>query len=121
MNMAKLPQPLKLSKFEQQIGRDMEKGLYRPLPAAKQREFIEAAKHHVARRKNGRKAARINFRLTEEELARLKGRAEQVGLPYQSLIASVLHRYLNGSLVDVDNLKTIVKALKQPARSRKSA
>ena len=121
MNMPKLPHPLKLSKFERQIERDLEKGLYRPLPAAKQREFIEAARQHVARRKSAPKAARINLRLTSDELTRLRERAEQVGLPYQSLIASVLHRYLNGSLVEVEDIKAIVKAFKEPARSRKSA
>jgi predicted DNA binding CopG/RHH family protein len=109
-----------LSKEEREIERDIRKGLYRPVSAAEQKRYVQMAKEHVRRASPMVKSERVNIRIRRDELARLKERAEQVGLPYQSLIASVLHRYLNGSLVEVDNIKTIVKALKGPARSRKS-
>ena len=44
-----------------------------------------------------RKDARINIRLSTADLEMLKRRAAEEGLPYQSLIASVLHKYVSGS------------------------
>jgi len=46
-----------------------------------------------------RKDARINIRLSSADLDILKQRAVEEGLPYQSLIASVLHKYVSGSFV----------------------
>ncbi|MGO9257190.1 MAG: CopG family antitoxin, partial [Bryobacteraceae bacterium] len=44
-----------------------------------------------------RKDARINIRLSTADLEMLKRRAAEEGLPYQSLIASVLHKYVRVS------------------------
>jgi len=43
------------------------------------------------------KDARVNIRLSTADLEMLKRRAAEEGLPYQSLIASVLHKYVSGS------------------------
>lgn len=48
--------------------------------------------------KSLRKDVRINIRLTENDLASIKQRAAYEGLPYQTLIASVLHKYAAGHL-----------------------
>ncbi len=45
-----------------------------------------------------RKEARINIRLSAADLLMLKQRAAVEGLPYQTLIASVLHKYASGTL-----------------------
>ena len=64
-----------------------------------------------------RKAARtgsskvISLRIDSIALERLKRQAESDGLPYQTMIQSILARYLNGSLVDVKAVKEVVKAL----------
>lgn len=42
--------------------------------------------------------ARINIRTTHETIAGLRARAEEVGLPYQTLAASVLHMVAKGDL-----------------------
>lgn len=42
------------------------------------------------------KDARINIRLSSHDLIRLKQRAAYKGLPYQTLIASILHEYAAG-------------------------
>ena len=70
------------------------------------------AKADLDRRKEIRKEERINVRLTEETLASLKDRAHEEGLPYQTLVTSVLHKYLSGKLVDIQNVSAIKKALK---------
>lgn len=53
----------------------------------------ETAKHHL------RKDKKINIRITSSDLLRLKEAAENEGLPYQTLIASVLHKYAVGQAV----------------------
>lgn len=44
------------------------------------------------------KPARINIRLTAETLDGLKARAQEAGMPYQTLAASVLHMVAAGRL-----------------------
>lgn len=48
-----------------------------------------------------RKDKRINIRVSGRDLQALQRRAMEEGLPYQSLIASILHKYVSGSLKDV--------------------
>jgi len=47
-----------------------------------------------------RKAARINVRLSPDDLEGLRRRAAEEGLPYQTLITSLLHKYVSGRLVE---------------------
>ncbi len=42
----------------------------------------------------------ISIRLDGSMLSSLKTEAERLGIPYQSLVGSVLHRYVLGELVD---------------------
>jgi predicted DNA binding CopG/RHH family protein len=48
-----------------------------------------------------KKDKRINIRISARDLAALQRRALQEGLPYQTLVASVLHKYASGSLRDI--------------------
>ena len=41
----------------------------------------------------------VNFRLLESDLDRLKSRALVDGIPYQTLLSSVVHKFLNGTLI----------------------
>jgi len=52
---------------------------------------VQAARRYL------RKDARINIRLSSADLEMLKRRAAEEGLPYQTLIASVLHKYVSRS------------------------
>lgn len=47
-----------------------------------------------------RKDKRVNIRMTERDLDHLQKRALEEGLPYQTLISSILHKYINGRLTD---------------------
>ena len=42
------------------------------------------------------KTKNINIRLSEKDLLKMKARAVKKGLPYQTLVSSVLHQYLAG-------------------------
>jgi len=55
-----------------------------------------------------RKTKNINIRISEDDLIRLKRKAEEDGMPYQTLISSVLHKYITDRLVDE---KEILKSL----------
>ncbi|CUS35467.1 hypothetical protein COMA2_20282 [Candidatus Nitrospira nitrificans] len=48
-------------------------------------------------RRYTRTNVRINIRLSTADLEMLKRRAAEEGLPYQSLIASILHKYVSRS------------------------
>ena len=45
-----------------------------------------------------KKNRKINIRLTENDLTAIQRRASREGIPYQTLIGSVLHKYVNGYL-----------------------
>jgi predicted DNA binding CopG/RHH family protein len=45
-----------------------------------------------------RKDARINIRLSSRDLKNLQKKALEEGIPYQTLISSVLHKYVEGRL-----------------------
>ena len=47
-----------------------------------------------------RKDKRINIRISEKDLTGLKVRAREEGIPYQTLVSSILHKYLSGRFVE---------------------
>jgi len=57
--------------------------------------YANIAKNSIAKRKN------VNLRLSTRDLFKLKSRALQEGMPYQTLMSSVLHRFVSGRLVSV--------------------
>ena len=44
------------------------------------------------------KSERMNIRISSADLKALKARAIEEGLPYQTLVTSVLHKYVTGQL-----------------------
>lgn len=45
-----------------------------------------------------KKDKRINLRLTQKDYRHIQIKAIEEGIPYQTLISSIVHKYLNGSL-----------------------
>jgi len=87
---------MKLSKQEKEIAESVERGDWRSVRGVKKqiKRYQEYAKATV------RKDKRVNIRMSEKDLIRIRKKAMEEGLPYQTLISSVLHRYANGRLVD---------------------
>ena len=52
------------------------------------------------------KSERMNVRISSADLKALKARAIEEGLPYQSLVTSVLHKYVTGQLEEVEQLSS---------------
>ncbi len=48
-----------------------------------------------------KKDKRINIRLSGRDLSALQKRALEESIPYQTLVSSILHKYVSGSLYDV--------------------
>ena len=53
----------------------------------------------------------ISLRLDALVLADLRVEADRLGIPYQTLISSILHRYSNGDLIDLKsvNIDELIK------------
>lgn len=47
-----------------------------------------------------KKDKRISFRMSSKDLHQVRVIAAQEGIPYQTLISSVIHKYVSGSLVE---------------------
>ena len=67
-----------------------------------------------------RKTKNINIRISQQDLENLRRSAEQEGIPYQTLISSVLHKYLSGRLVDEVSIRKSVEILSRKARAKAS-
>ena len=58
----------------------------------------EKKKALAAARNTLKKDKRINLRLTQKDYHQMQIKAIEEGIPYQTLISSIVHKYLNGSL-----------------------
>ena len=62
-------------------------------------DFAERKQHHQEYAEAMfRKDARINIRLSSRDLRALQKKALAEGIPYQTLVASILHKYVEGRL-----------------------
>ena len=61
----------------------------------------ELKKYRDAARATLAKNRRVNIRLSSSVLTGIQARAMEEGLPYQTLIASVLHKYVTGRLQEL--------------------
>jgi predicted DNA binding CopG/RHH family protein len=59
-----------------------------------QSQVRRAAKDYIE------KESKMNIRIAPSELAQIKAKAEREGLKYQTLVKSVLHKYVTGQLVE---------------------
>ena len=60
----------------------------------------ELAKLRAAARATAIKDRRVNIRLSSADLMDIQAKALEEGMPYQTLIASVLHKYVAGRLAE---------------------
>lgn len=76
---------------EEEILKAFEEGKLVPVADfPKQKKLYEKyAKNFLKKNKN------INLRVSERDLHKLKAKAIEEGIPYQTLAASILHKYVN--------------------------
>ena len=61
---------------------------------------IEMATARQAARDTFNKTRRVNLRVTERDFNLAHARAREEGIPYQTLLSSVIHKYLSGRLTE---------------------
>jgi len=87
---------MKLTPEEKALLDSVERGEWQRIPDS----MREAKRYREAAKLALRKDKRVNIRMAERDLVRFQKTAVQEGLPYQTLISSVLHKYINGRLVE---------------------
>lgn len=85
----------KLSKEEKEILENFEKGEWVPVTdlSRRKQELSEYARNTL------RKDKRLNIRISERDLLELQRNAVKEGLPYQTYVSSIIHKFINGTLV----------------------
>ena len=87
---------LKLEEEEKEILESFERNEWEPVPDLEK----EVKRHQVYARNTLKKDKRINIRISSKDLEELQLFAVEDGIPYQTLISSILHRFLSGRLVE---------------------
>ena len=86
----------KLDPYEMDILKDYEDGRLSPAGSK-----AEIAKLRAAARATAVKDRRVNIRLASGDLFDIQAKALEEGIPYQTLIASILHKYVSGRLKEL--------------------
>ena len=89
---------MKLDEYEKELVSREDEILKGARPPSKEllAELSRAAGETISKDK------RINIRISSRDLTALKRRASRFGMPYQTLISSVLHRYVSGDLKETE-------------------
>ena len=87
---------MKLDRQEKDILESVERGEWRPAKSQKS----SRSRYTAYAKATFRKDRRINIRISGKDLEAIQKRALEEGLPYQSLISSLLHKYASGRLRD---------------------
>jgi len=87
---------IKLDKEEQEIYDSFERGEWKSVSNVK----AEIEKHKKYARNTLKKDKRVNIRISSKDLEEIQTLAIENGIPYQTLMSSILHRYVTGRLID---------------------
>jgi predicted DNA binding CopG/RHH family protein len=86
----------KLTKEEKGIRDSFERGEWIAVAnlSMRKKELAEYARNTL------RKDKRLNIRISERDLLELQRKAVKEGLPYQTYVSSIIHKFINGTLVE---------------------
>lgn len=87
--------PTRIDHDESEFLKAFEQGLLKSVATKS-----ELAKFKAAARATALKDRRVNIRLSSGDLSDIQIKALEEGIPYQTLIASVLHKYVTGRLTE---------------------
>ena len=77
---------------EKELMNEIDRGEWIPVSADKRRELLELSKNAAI--ESQKKVSRMNIRLTENDMLKLKVKAMERGLPYQILVTELIHEYV---------------------------
>ena len=87
---------MKLDKEEQKLLDSVERGEWKSVKNL----GSEIKRHQQYARNTLKKDRRVNIRISTKDLEEIQTLAGADGIPYQTLMSSVLHRFVNGRLVE---------------------
>jgi predicted DNA binding CopG/RHH family protein len=103
--MKKRKPAFRLNPDEMKLEAEMERGEWTSVSAMEakrlRKEMVAAAG----------KDARVNLRLNPEDVRRIREKAEREGIPYQTLIGSVLHKFATDQYLDEKAVEAVVRKL----------
>ena len=77
---------------EKELMDEIDRDEWIPISATKRNELLELSKNAAI--ESQRKVSRMNIRLTENDMLKLKVKAMERGLPYQTLVTELIHEYV---------------------------
>ncbi len=86
----------RVTQEEQELLDSFERGEWRPVKGRAK----EIRRYRGYARATFKKDKRVNIRISKKDLEALQKRALEEGIPYQTLMASILHKYAGGRLVE---------------------
>jgi predicted DNA binding CopG/RHH family protein len=82
-----------LDKDEMELAKSLENEEWvSDLTKKEKKQYEEYARYSLSKRK------RINIRMSERDLKKIQAKAIEEGIPYQSLISMLIHKYNEGKL-----------------------
>lgn len=82
-----------LDKDEKELAKSLENEEWvSDLTKKEKKEYEEYASYSLNKQK------RINIRMTERDLLKIRAKAVEEGIPYQSLISMLIHKYNEGKI-----------------------
>jgi predicted DNA binding CopG/RHH family protein len=82
-----------LNKDEMELAKSLENEEWiSDLTKKEKKQYEEYARYSLSKRK------RINIRMSERDLKKIQAKAIEEGIPYQSLISMLIHKYNEGKL-----------------------
>lgn len=94
--MANLDEMANLDDEERDILESYNRGEWKPVPGTE----ADLKKYQEYARATFKKDKRVNIRISGKDLEAIQKRALEEGLPYQTLMASILHKYVSGRLTE---------------------
>jgi predicted DNA binding CopG/RHH family protein len=88
-----MKKPAYLDEDERELAKSLEKEEWiSDLTKKEKKRYEEYARYSLTKRK------RINIRMSERDLKKIQAKAIEEGIPYQSLISMLIHKYNEGKI-----------------------
>jgi predicted DNA binding CopG/RHH family protein len=88
-----MKKPSYLDKHEMELAKSLENEEWiSDFTKKEKKQYEEYARYSLSKRK------RINIRMSERDLKKIQAKAIEEGIPYQSLISMLIHKYNEGKL-----------------------
>jgi predicted DNA binding CopG/RHH family protein len=86
-----------LDKEEKDLIESYKEGEWKEAKRKNKKVYVKAAKYSISKNK------RINIRLTTKDYLNIQVKALEEGIPYQTLISSIIHKYNKGELKSISS------------------